>query len=170
MSISPTPNFPTSPVTQQYVLFRQGRSFFAVKLVTVSEILPCAEQPITAVPNTLPFLLGLTNVRGEILAVADFGRLINTETVDIRADSSRIIVLEATKSQAGAKVRCGLAVSQIEGVIPIDSEQVVSAVEVSTQLAPLLCGFYAWDDCLVMVVDAQEIASSNHWKSIGKLF
>lgn len=158
------PPLPADRVTQQYVLFRQERSIFAVKLVTVSEVLPCAEQPITAVPNTLPFLLGLTNVRGEILAVADFGRLINTETVDLHADSSRIIVLEASKSQSGgATVRCGLAVSQIEGVIPINLEQIVSAAEVSTQLAPFLCGLYDWDGCLVMVVDAQEIATSNCW-------
>ena len=81
--------------TKQFLLFGQGGSLFGIELEAVREVLSLKEQPISPVPNTLPFLLGLTNLRGEILAAADFGVFAGIESVDIYHPSSRILVVEA---------------------------------------------------------------------------
>ncbi len=81
--------------TKQFLLFGQGGSLFGVELDAVREVLSLKEQPISPVPNTLPFLLGLTNLRGEILAAADFGRFTGLDPVDTEHPSSRILVVEA---------------------------------------------------------------------------
>jgi chemotaxis signal transduction protein len=150
---------------RQYVLFAQQNSVFAVDLMGVKEVLPSKEQAITSVPNTLPFLLGLTNLRGEILAVADFGKFINAEGVDRFAENTRILVVEAPNPDDVKlpMMRLCLAVSRVEGVVPLDPDEIVSAAETSEELVPFLRGLYNYQGRLGMVLDVEEIANSERW-------
>ncbi|MBW4491929.1 MAG: chemotaxis protein CheW [Oscillatoria princeps RMCB-10] len=164
---------PNSPSLRQYLLFGQGGSFFAVELFGVREVLMLSEQPVTPVPNTLPFLLGLTNLRGEILAVGDFGRLIGDAPADTEDASSRILVLEVPVGAAAPQehlqdgrlevMRVGLAVSRVEGVVALNPDQIVSAVEVSEELAPFLQGLYNFEGRLLMILDGERIGESQCW-------
>ena len=151
--------------TQQFLLFGQEESLFAVELITVREVLCLNDQSISPIPNALPFVLGLTNLRGEILAVGDFGRLIGAEPVDTQHSNSRILVIEAPEPQDVSLrvMRMGLAVSQVEGVLSLNTEEIVSAVEVSEELAPLLKGLYDSKGRLVMILDVEAIAQSERW-------
>jgi len=124
----------------RFVVFGQDKSWFALQLTGVREVLVFSEQRITPVPNTQPFLLGLTNLRGEILAVADFGSFIGTESIDWPQEESRILVCEIPDSQDVKlpPMRMGLAVSRVEGVLNLNHDKIVSAAEVSEELAPFL--------------------------------
>ncbi|MBW4678839.1 MAG: chemotaxis protein CheW [Microcoleus vaginatus WJT46-NPBG5] len=154
----------TAP-TQQFLLFGQEESLFAVELITVREVLCLNDQSISPIPNALPFVLGLTNLRGEILAVGDFGRLIGAEPVDTQHSHSRILVIEAPEPQDVSLrvMRMGLAVSRVQGVLSLNTEEIVSAVEVSEELAPLLKGLYDSEGRLVMILDVEAIAQSERW-------
>lgn len=164
---------PNASNLRQYLLFGQGGSFFAVELFGVREVLMLSEQPVTPVPNTLPFLLGLTNLRGEILAVGDFGRLIGDVPAETEDARSRILVLEVPVSGAAAQerphdgrlevLRVGLAVSHVEGVVALAPDQIVSAVEVSEELAPFLKGLYDFNGRLLMILDGESIGQSQCW-------
>ncbi len=129
------------------------------------EVLSLKEQPISPVPNTLPFLLGLTNLRGEILAAADFGVFAGIESVDIYHPSSRILVVEAPdpRDVRLSRMRMGLAVSRVEGVLPLNPDRIVSALDVSPELAPFLKGLYNSQGRLLMIVDVEAIAHSERW-------
>jgi chemotaxis signal transduction protein len=151
--------------TKQFLLFGQGGSLFGVELDAVREVLSLKEQPISPVPNTLPFLLGLTNLRGEILAAADFGVFAGIESVDIYHPSSRILVVEAPdpRDVRLSRMRMGLAVSRVEGVLPLNPDRIVSALDVSPELAPFLKGLYNSEGRLLMIVDVEAIAHSERW-------
>ena len=151
--------------TKQFLLFGQGGSLFAIELEAVREVLSLKEQPISPVPNTLPFLLGLTNLRGEILAAADFGVFAGIESVDIYHPSSRILVVEAPdpRDVRLSRMRMGLAVSRVEGVLPLNPDRIVSALDVSPELAPFLKGLYNSQGRLLMIVDVEAIAHSERW-------
>jgi len=151
--------------TKQFLLFGQGGSLFAIELEAVREVLSLKEQPISPVPNTLPFLLGLTNLRGEILAAADFGVFAGIESVDIYHPSSRILVVEAPdpRDVRLSRMRMGLAVSRVEGVLPLNPDRIVSALDVSPELAPFLKGLYNSQERLLMIVDVEAIAHSDRW-------
>ncbi|MBD1938674.1 chemotaxis protein CheW [Microcoleus sp. FACHB-68] len=157
--------FHHTATTQQFLLFGQEGSLFAVELITVREVLCLNDQSISPIPNALPFVLGLTNLRGEILAVGDFGRLIGAEPVDTQHSNSRILVIEAPEPQDVSLrvMRMGLAVSQVDGVLSLNTEEIVSAVEVSEELAPLLKGLYDSEGRLVMILDVEAIAQSERW-------
>lgn len=151
--------------TKQFLLFGQGGSLFGIELEAVREVLSLKEQPISPVPNTLPFLLGLTNLRGEILAAADFGVFAGIEPVDIYNPSSRILVVEAPdpRDVRLSRMRMGLAVSRVEGVLPLNPDRIVSALDVSPELAPFLKGLYNSQGRLLMIVDVEAIAHSERW-------
>ena len=151
--------------TKQFLLFGQGGSLFGIELEAVREVLSLKEQPISPVPNTLPFLLGLTNLRGEILAAADFGLFAGIESVDIYHPSSRILVVEAPdpRDVRLSRMRMGLAVSRVEGVLPLNPDRIVSALDVSPELAPFLKGLYNSQGRLLMIVDVEAIAHSERW-------
>lgn len=151
--------------TKQFLLFGQGGSLFGIELEAVREVLSLKEQPISPVPNTLPFLLGLTNLRGEILAAADFGVFAGIESVDIYHPSSRILVVEAPdpRDVRLSRMRMGLAVSRVEGVLPLNPDRIVSALDVSPELAPFLKGLYNSQARLLMIVDVEAIAHSERW-------
>lgn len=151
--------------TTQFLLFGQGGSLFAIELEAVREVLSLKEQPISPVPNTLPFLLGLTNLRGEILAAADFGLFVGIEPVDTYHPSSRILVVEAPdpRDVRLSKMRLGLAVSRVEGVLCLNPDRTVSAIDVSPDLAPFLKGLYNSEGRLLMIVDVEAIAHSERW-------
>ena len=161
----PPANFNQTSGTKQFLVFAQGDSLFGVDLEAVREVLSLKEQPISPVPNTLPFLLGLTNLRGEILAAADFGHFTGIAPVDIDHPSSRILVVEAPdpRDVRLSKIRIGLAVSRVEGVLPLNPDRTVSAVDVSPDLAPFLKGLYNSEGRLLMIVDVEAIAHSERW-------
>lgn len=156
---------PYSAALQQYLVFGQGESLFAIDLVAVREVLCLSEQTISPVPNSLPFVLGLTNLRGEILAVGDFGRAIAAEPVDADRPQSRILVIEAPNPEDVRllPMRFGLAVSHVDGVLSLNPDGIVSAVEVSEELAFLLKGLYDSDGRLVMILDVEALAQSHYW-------
>ena len=151
--------------TKQFLLFGQGGSLFGIELEAAREVLSLKEQPISPVPNTLPFLLGLTNLRGEILAAADFGVFAGIESVDIYHPGSRILVVEAPdpRDVRLSRMRMGLAVSRVEGVLPLNPDRIVSALDVSPELAPFLKGLYNSQGRLLMIVDVEAIAHSERW-------
>ena len=61
------------------LLFRIGEEWYAVRLSDVREIFQ--DYDVTAVPCTPQFILGVTNVRGEILSVTDPARLMGLGTI-----------------------------------------------------------------------------------------
>lgn len=165
-----TPSTPSPKVNhltslKKFLWFSQGKSFFAIEITFVREVLKLEEQTITAVPNTLPFLLGLTNLRGEILAVADFGRLLGEEAVERHAEKSRILIVEAPnpKDIQLPPIKIGLAVSEVEGVLLLNPDDIVSAEEVSEEIARFLRGLYDERGRLLMIVDVEAIAQSERW-------
>nr|WP_290222306.1 chemotaxis protein CheW [Trichocoleus desertorum] len=165
MTVLPALASDISTTMQQFLLFRQQSSYFAIGLTRICEVLALKEQSISSVPNTAPFILGLTNLRGEILVVADFGRFINAGAVELQQAQSRILVLEIADPQnlQLLPLHIGIAVSQVEGVVSLYPDQIASAVDVSQELAPVLQGLYDYEGRFLMILDAEAIAQSEHW-------
>lgn len=163
--LSELPNSPNGGSVRQFLLFGQGDSLFAVDLLSVREVLFLSQQSISPVPNTLPFVLGLTNLRGEILAVADFGRFLGAEALDRHSVHSRILIVEAPdpRDNTLAMMRIGLAVSRVQGAIAVNPDRIVSSIDVGKELAPFLRGLYDWNGRLVMILDVEAIAQSERW-------
>lgn len=61
----------------RYLLFSQGQARYAVPITQVLEV--ASVPALTPVPHTPAWLLGVTNLRGEILSVIDLGAFLGGE-------------------------------------------------------------------------------------------
>ncbi|MFO8038430.1 MAG: chemotaxis protein CheW [Sodalinema sp.] len=149
----------------QYVILHQQQTRLAIALTSVREVLRLSEQRLTPIPNSPDFVLGLTNVRGDILTVADFGKFLGLQPLNPRHDESRIVVVEAPRRQDPTQplIPLGLAVSHVETVVSLDPNQLRSAAEASASLVPFLQGLYNDHGQLFSVIDMAAIATCSRW-------
>jgi twitching motility protein PilI len=96
-------------------------------------------MPITTVPLTKDWYLGLSNVRGNLISVIDLDRFCGAAP-QARGKDSRVIVLRS--GQAGM---CGLLVA---GVLGLRYPQEMALQEVDSDIPSWLCGHHYLDQGL----------------------
>lgn len=94
--------------------YRVGPRTLVSEIGEINELL--ALPPLTAVPRTQPWLLGVANVRGNLMPVVDFGRFLFDERTQL-TDRVRLLVVR----QGGGSV--ALLVDEVFGQRTVDAEQ-----------------------------------------------
>lgn len=94
----------------QFLSFSVSNEIFGIELVHVHEIL----RPvfITRIPNVEDYILGVVNLRGEIIPIVDLKKKFEQGLVEINKNT-RIVVLENNGK------RFGLVVEEVKQVIKI---------------------------------------------------
>jgi purine-binding chemotaxis protein CheW len=95
-------------MSAMHVRVRAGGEHYALPVSGVREITELG--PITPVPGAPPHLLGVWNLRGDVLAALDLAALLGLISVD---EPARIVVAEH------GEVRAGLLVEAVAGVGPL---------------------------------------------------
>lgn len=92
------------------VSFKIGGEYYGIDIMKVKEILKA--RKFTRIPNSLDFVVGVLNLRGEIIPIIDIGKMFHLEgSADSEVKSIIIIKIE--------NLQLGLAVEQINHVIPL---------------------------------------------------
>ncbi|HEY8586563.1 MAG TPA: chemotaxis protein CheW [Rhodanobacter sp.] len=99
--------------------FRVGSRLLVSGIDEINELL--AVPVLTPVPGTQPWLLGVANVRGNLVPVVDFGRFLFGERTQMN-DRSRLLIVR----QGGGHV--ALLVDEVFGQRTVDEEQRRTAV------------------------------------------
>ncbi len=94
--------------------FRVGSRLLLSGIDEINELL--AVPSLTPVPGTQPWLLGVANVRGNLVPVVDLGRFLFGERTQ-HSDRSRLLVVH----QSGGSV--ALLVDEVLGQRTVDEEQ-----------------------------------------------
>jgi purine-binding chemotaxis protein CheW len=126
-------------VTDTYVRVRLGPETYALPVSRVEEVAQLG--PLTPVPGTVASVLGVCNLRGAILAVYDFARVLG---IQVPGPRTRIVVTEALGR------RIGLAVDAVEDVAQLDAP-------IAEATSGLLIGSSVVDDVLVGFVDVSAM-------------
>ncbi|MEY2571514.1 MAG: purine-binding chemotaxis protein CheW [Acidimicrobiaceae bacterium] len=77
------------------LLLPVGGAWHAVELLSVREVV--CTTPTTPVPNAPPWLIGLANLRGEIVPVVDSAAALGDEPL---VDPSHLVVVETARGKA----------------------------------------------------------------------
>jgi purine-binding chemotaxis protein CheW len=103
----------------QIVEFVLGKERFAIDLFDVKEVVEYTT--ITKLPNVPAYVKGIIDLRGEITTIIDLKHRLNiTETSQVAAESSRIIVLD--DKITGTKI--GILVDDVTSVSTFEAKQV----------------------------------------------
>ncbi|GAB3031711.1 MULTISPECIES: chemotaxis protein CheW [Oleiagrimonas] len=95
------------------ICFRVGKHLFASSIAEISELL--VAQPLTHVPGTREWMLGIANVRGNLVPVIDLARFLFDQRTQV-TDRSRLLLVR----QHGGNV--ALLVDEIVGQRSIGDE------------------------------------------------
>ncbi len=136
----------------RFYLNQQTSALLLMKYAQEVIIVPL--NRLTPMPNMPGCVLGLLNRRSRVLWVVDLAKLLNLPVTDPIAQQYQIIILHV------GKVKLGLVVQSVKGVIhfPPHSNQVPT--ELFSPLALYVSGCIPQEDEMLIVLDAEKIASS----------
>lgn len=126
--------------------FRLAGEVYAIETKYVREVI--GKSDVTPVPGTPAFLTGVTNLRGEILAVMNLAGFLSGETQDAR--SPWLLVLGTDRSEFGA------AADDVSEVVTFRSDEILECAGSAVGVADA-----AWvrgvTDSAVVVLDGRAI-------------
>jgi purine-binding chemotaxis protein CheW len=130
------------------VIFRLNRTLFALDIQNVQEIVQ--QSDIVSVPGAPPFILGIVNLRGRIMAVVDTKRLLGIG----ETSTDKVLVMV---TQIGEHL-VGFTVDEVEQVTRVASDAIEPVSDlVSPEEARRLEGILKLDGKLVLLLDANRL-------------
>jgi len=133
----------------QWVTFRLGNETYGIDVLQVQEVLRVSE--ISPVPGALSFVLGIINLRGNVVTVLDARHRFGLEPKD-PDDASRIIVADAFDKVIG------LLVDSVSEVAYVSASDIESAPTVGTDdNAKFVAGVCNRDGDLLILVDLAKL-------------
>ncbi|GGO77117.1 chemotaxis protein CheW [Marinobacterium nitratireducens] len=138
----------------QWATFKVDDELFGIDVMQVKEVLRFSE--ITPVPGAEHFILGIINLRGNVVTVIDTRRLFGLPDTDV-SDETRVIVVEFNDQEV-----IGLVVDSVDEVINLPQNEVerapnVSGDETSRRFVQGVCYH---NDLLIILLDLSKMLLS----------
>jgi purine-binding chemotaxis protein CheW len=136
---------------KQYVTFSIGKEVFGIDVIRAQEVLNIIE--ITQVPNTMPFMKGVIDLRGKIVPLIDMRIVFKLE--ERLYDNNTVIIIVEVKG-----VICGLIVDSVYDVISMSLESIQQTQHFSTEIEKdSVTGIGRINGKLVIIIDVDKILS-----------
>ncbi len=149
---------PTSRTTK-YVTFALGDEAFALSVMQIKEVLRVSE--IAPVPGAPGYVLGIINLRGNVVTIIDARRRFGLPVQDIDA-ASRILIIEH------ADQVIGIVVDSVTEVVELSAEQIEPAPNVGNdETAKYIVGVASPGDELLIIVDLRKLLSADEWQEVA---
>ncbi len=145
---------PDAATLQRYVVFNVGGTEYAVPILTVSEVV--RPLKITPVPNVPEWVLGVANLRGDIISVVDL-RVFFGQPAPENLPTNRMLVVHSPTED----VTTGLIVDRASGIFDIPLDQIRSpSAQVDDKVTPFLHGVSEVNDRLLVVLELNQLLMS----------
>ena len=143
----------------QWVTFRLENESYGINVMQVQEALRYTE--IAPVPGAPPYVLGIINLRGNVVTVIDTRSrfaLPNAETTD----QTRIVIIEAENQVVG------ILVDAVAEVVYLRQSEIETTPNVGNdESAKFIQGVCHKNDELLILVDLEKLMSDEEWMEIS---
>jgi purine-binding chemotaxis protein CheW len=139
---------------EQHVIFELAGTEYAAHIDNVTEI----GEPLdaTLVPNVPSWVLGVANLRGDIISVVDMRTFLGVEAAGY-GQENRMVVAQARDEE----LTTGLIVDRVSGIRHLDMGQISEpTAPIDDQVAPYLRGVYEHDGHVLVVLDFDKLLLS----------
>jgi chemotaxis signal transduction protein len=152
----PTRPLPEIRTENRYVFFTTGGLDCAVPLGQVLEI----GQPhaVTPVPNVPDWVVGVANVRGDIVSIVDLGRFLDVAPAS--GPRGPVLLVRAQREE----LTTGLVVERVRGIRTVARDQVHPALPVPGRVAAWASGMTEFDARPVVVLDLENLLLSSEMR------
>lgn len=145
----------------QWVTFQLEEETYGINVMQVQEVLRYSE--IAPVPGAPDYVLGIINLRGNVVTVIDTRTRFGLPTNEI-SDNSRVVIIEAEQQVIG------ILVDSVAEVVYLRTSEIDSAPNVGTEeSAKFIQGVSNRDGELLILVDLNKLLSDDEWDEISRL-
>jgi purine-binding chemotaxis protein CheW len=145
----------------QWVTFRLADEIYGINVMQVQEVLRVSE--IAPVPGAPHYVLGIINLRGNVVTVIDTRIRLGLATSEV-TDSTRIVIIEGAKHVVGILVDC------VAEVVDLTMSDVESAPSVGNdESAKYIQGVASRDGELLILVDLNKLLTDEEWDELADL-
>lgn len=142
--------------TDYYLTYKIGNDFYATNAGSIRAIIECTN--ITSVPNSAPYVLGIIDLRGEVLPIIDGRGKLGQSLTDVTSNH-RIIVLEYVEDEVNKQ--SGLLVDSVSEVIQISQSEIKSAPDVEFHgNHKLINGIIHNDKGMLLLLNTEQLLAS----------
>ncbi len=152
---------PGEGATLQWVTFRLGNETYAINVMQVQEVLRVTE--IAPVPGAPDFVLGIINLRGNVVTVIDARSRIGLSFREMD-DDTRIIIIEA-----GPQV-VGIVVDSVAEVMYVNESEIEAAPAVGNdESSKYIQGVVSRNDNITILMDLNKLLTDEEWSEVASL-
>ncbi|WP_412972760.1 chemotaxis protein CheW [Glaciecola sp. MF2-115] len=145
----------------QWVTYRLDEETYGINVMQVQEVLRYTE--IAPVPGAPDYVLGIINLRGNVVTVIDTRSRFGLPPTDI-TDNTRIVIIESDEQVVG------ILVDSVAEVVYLRSSEIDSAPNVGTEeSAKFIQGVSNRSGQLLILVDLNKLLSDDEWDEMSSL-
>ena len=161
MSVSNSKSKAISDPMLQWVTFKLAGETYGVSVMQVREVLRYTE--IAPVPGAPSYVIGIINLRGNVVTVIDTRHRFGLEPGDI-TDNTRIVIIEADNHVIG------IMVDRVAEVVYLRQSEIETAPNVGNEeSAKFIQGVCHKNNELLILVELEKLLSSDEWQDLNSI-
>jgi purine-binding chemotaxis protein CheW len=142
----------------QWVTFKLNSETYGINVMQVQEVLRYSE--IAPVPGAPLYVLGIINLRGNVVTVIDTRQRFGLESSEV-TDNTRIVIIEAEKQVIG------ILVDSVAEVVYLKASDIDEAPNVGNEdSARFIQGVSNREGELLILVDLNQLLSDDEWDEL----
>jgi purine-binding chemotaxis protein CheW len=145
----------------QWVTFKLDNETYGINVMRVQEVLRYTE--IAPVPGAPSYVLGIINLRGNVVTVIDTRQRFGLNNGEI-SDNTRIVIIEADKQVVG------IMVDSVAEVVYLRQSEIETAPNVGNEeSAKFIQGVCNKNNELLILVELDKMMSEEEWSELESI-
>jgi len=145
----------------QWVTFKLDNETYGINVMQVQEVLRYTE--IAPVPGAPSYVLGIINLRGNVVTVIDTRQRFGLHNAEI-TDNSRIVIIEADKQVVGILVDC------VAEVVYLRQSEIETAPNVGNdESAKFIQGVCNKNGARLILVELDKMMTEEEWSDLENI-
>ena len=136
---------------KQYIIFKFDSEQYGIDIAYIENIVRL--QPITRVPHSQDYFLGIINLRGEVVPVMSMRRKFDLPDKE-NTNASRILIL---KIEGSGKI--GILVDEVREVVSLSEEQIEQVAAENMDTRAYLMGVGKYNNTLISLINIGMLIS-----------
>ncbi|UZJ45251.1 chemotaxis protein CheW [Marinimicrobium sp. C6131] len=145
----------------QWVTFRLDGETYGINVMQVQEVLRYSE--IAPVPGAPPYVLGIINLRGNVVTVIDTRHRFGLAEGEV-TDNTRIVIIETDNHVIG------IMVDSVAEVVYLNQSEIETAPNVGNEeSAKFIQGVCHKNDELLILIDLNKLLTNEEWAELDEI-
>jgi purine-binding chemotaxis protein CheW len=146
---------------QQLVVFELANEFYGINIAMVESIIKV--QTITQLPQTPPYVKGVTNLRGSVLPVID---LRTRFALDTKEDTRQTRIMIVTMGS----IKAGIVVDAVSEVLRVSDETIEPLPPMINSIdSAFLKGIVRLENRLIILLELSKVLNLDEQRSLEAL-